>query len=320
METTIHTLIVEDSPDDAELIAHTLEEGEFNVKWERVDTAARMRDLLNKQKWNIIIADFVMPRFNGLEALKLVKEADMDVPLIIVSGTIGEDVAVEAMKAGAQDYIMKDNMIRLVSAFKRELKETSIRQNKRKAERALRQIHHIYRETIENARGIPYQFRYSDNSYQFMGKGCQELFGIEPAELTFSKMRNMVQEAGVIDPDGPVDYHEYNKLFKQWKIKKYRVDLKIKTPDGQIKWVSDRSLPIYDSKTGAVSGAMGILQDITQQKQVEMKLRESEARYRTIFENTGVATVIIEADTTLSFVNEQFEVLSGCNKNQVEVS
>ncbi|MEW6331778.1 MAG: EAL domain-containing protein [Pseudomonadota bacterium] len=140
MPRPLRTLIVEDSEDDALLLARELRTGGYEPMFERVDTRDAMRVRLNQQDWDIVFADFTMPRFNAFEALQLLHEAGLDLPFIIVSGTIGEDRAVQAMKAGAHDYILKGNMKRLVPAVDRELREARNRQERRQAEQTIRRM------------------------------------------------------------------------------------------------------------------------------------------------------------------------------------
>jgi PAS domain S-box-containing protein len=137
MKTPIHVLLVEDSPDDATLLLLELEGGGYDPICERVDTAAAMQTALAKQPWDIIIADYSMPRFSALAALQLLQDGGFDLPFIIVSGAIGEDTAVAAMKAGAHDYLMKDNLARLVPAVERELREAQVRLQRQQAEKML---------------------------------------------------------------------------------------------------------------------------------------------------------------------------------------
>ncbi len=128
-------LVVEDSEDDALLDIIQVENGGYNCKFKRVETAETLKQALNSENWDIIFSDYKMPNFNGLEALDIVKEYGKDIPFIMISGTIGEDVAVSAMKAGAQDYIMKDNLQRLLPAVEREIRESRNRAKQRRLER-----------------------------------------------------------------------------------------------------------------------------------------------------------------------------------------
>jgi two-component system, cell cycle sensor histidine kinase and response regulator CckA len=124
MKKPLRILIVEDSENDAMLIAdHILNNG-YEVKWERVETAETMKAAIEERTWDLILSDYNMPRFSGPKALSLLKETGLDIPFIIISGTIGEDTAVEAMQAGANDYLMKGNLTRLVPSIEKELRET----------------------------------------------------------------------------------------------------------------------------------------------------------------------------------------------------
>jgi PAS domain S-box-containing protein len=131
--------MVEDSEDDAKLILRHLREGGYLVTPERVDTPEAMRAALDRQPWDIIIADYRMPHFSGLAALELARASGLDLPFIILSGTIGEELAVEALKAGAHDYVMKDRMARLVSVVQREVFDARARSERRQTE-AYREI------------------------------------------------------------------------------------------------------------------------------------------------------------------------------------
>ncbi|MFL1453173.1 EAL domain-containing protein [Marinobacter sp. GN3S48] len=130
-------LIVEDSEDDAMLLLREMRKGGIAPYHELVDSEERLTYALRRGKWDIVITDHNMPGFSSFRVLELTKQYCMDVPVIIVSGTIGEGVAVTAMKAGAQDYIMKDNLSRLIPAIDREVREGSVRQAKRVAETTL---------------------------------------------------------------------------------------------------------------------------------------------------------------------------------------
>ena len=131
----LRVLLVEDSAADARLVLRELSHG-FDVTPARVDTPAAMEEALSQETWDVVIADFYMPRFSGLAALRSLKDRGIDLPFILVSGVIGEDTAVAAMKAGAHDYIMKDNLSRLVPAVEREVREAEVRRDRRRAEQA----------------------------------------------------------------------------------------------------------------------------------------------------------------------------------------
>jgi PAS domain S-box-containing protein len=139
MSNKLHVLLAEDSEDDAVLIKRELKKNGFDPIIERVETSQSMSKALKDKKWDVIISDYVMPSFSGIDALKLCKKKNIDLPFIVVSGKIGEDTAVESMKAGATDYIMKSNLGRLSPAIKRELKDYKIRRERKKAKKELKE-------------------------------------------------------------------------------------------------------------------------------------------------------------------------------------
>src|SRR5213080_868119 len=123
MRVPLRVLIAEDSEDDARLLLRELQQAGYQPTYERVDTPAAMATALDRHAWDLVIGDYSMPAFSGPAALALLRARDPDTPFIFVSGTIGEDVAVEAMKAGAQDFLTKGNLRRLIPAIQRELLE-----------------------------------------------------------------------------------------------------------------------------------------------------------------------------------------------------
>ena len=150
MPTPLRLLIVEDSDDDAQLLARELRRADYDVTLERVDTPARLAAALAAQPWDLIISDYTMPHLRGTEALELAKRSELDIPFIFVSGTIGEETAVAAMKSGAQDYLVKGQLGRLIPAVERELREAEIRRAQKRAaaqvereQERLRALHEI---------------------------------------------------------------------------------------------------------------------------------------------------------------------------------
>lgn len=135
----LNVLITEDSEDDALLLVRELHRAGYEPIFERVDSPESLSAALPKRPWDLVIADYTMPRFSGTDALEIIKKSGLDAPFIFVSGTIGEDTAVDAMKAGAHDYIMKGNLRRFIPAVERELREAEMRRERRRAEEQVRQ-------------------------------------------------------------------------------------------------------------------------------------------------------------------------------------
>jgi signal transduction histidine kinase len=153
MSGPLHLLIVEDSQEDAEIICRLLREAGYEPAVERVQTAGQMAAALARQRWDLVIADHSMPRFDAPQALRVMQESGEDLPFIIVSGSIDEELAVAAMRAGAHDFIMKDRLTRLVPAVERELREADVRRERRRTERQVeeqtRRLQALSRRLIE---------------------------------------------------------------------------------------------------------------------------------------------------------------------------
>lgn len=132
--------MIEDSEDDSQLILHEIKRSGYEVEFERVETAGKLLSALMRQSWDIVLCDYSLPKFSAPQAISLIKSSGYDIPLIIISGTIGEETAVDSLKAGAQDFIIKGNLARLVPAIEREIQDAKIRQEQRQRERELEVI------------------------------------------------------------------------------------------------------------------------------------------------------------------------------------
>jgi PAS domain S-box-containing protein len=167
VEIPIRVLILEDTDDDKELVLRQLKKGGYQLEYDCIETREELVHALDKQSWDIILCDYSMPKFDGLTALEVVHEKGIDIPFILISGTVGEDVAVEAMKAGAQDYLMKDNLIRLVPVVKRELAESKIRKDKKLADEEIRHQNAVLDAIINNSHSI--LIFMLDTKYRYLG-------------------------------------------------------------------------------------------------------------------------------------------------------
>jgi len=182
LSSKLRVLVVEDSKNDALLMLRELRKGGYEPDYERVDTEAAMMNALQSREWDVIICDFNMPTFRGDHALSLLKENGLDMPFILLSGTIGEETAVDMMKAGAHDYIMKNNLTRLVPAIQRELREAKNRQEKREAQAALQQSEEKYRTILQSMHDLVFVIDKHD-CYSQCYTSSEELLFVSPKEF-----------------------------------------------------------------------------------------------------------------------------------------
>ncbi len=181
----LRLLIIEDSEDDSLLMAESLRQGGRDLSFERVDTPEALDQALGRQSWDVVVCDYSLPHIDMPRALAQVRAADVDVPFIVVSGTIGEEVAVTTMKLGAHDYLMKDNLMRLSAAVTRELREAEARRNHRRSEEALRASEERYRRLVELS---PEAILITEKSgISYVNQAALELFGAPSRDQLLGK-------------------------------------------------------------------------------------------------------------------------------------
>lgn len=166
MKDQLCVLQVEDRNSDALLIQRVLEKAGHTVRSKRIEDAAGMRAALLNQAWDIVICDYALPQFDAPAALKVLRETGLDIPFIVVSGTIGEDIAVGMMRSGAHDYIMKDNLARLPVAVEREIAEARLRLERRQAQVQLRHSEALLRAVCDNAAAFYFFLRGNESPEQ----------------------------------------------------------------------------------------------------------------------------------------------------------
>src|SRR5215207_3439691 len=261
MDAPLRVLLVEDSEDDTLLLIRSLRRGGYDPIWERVDTAAAMEAALDGRGWDLVISDHGMPAFDSLAALALLRRKGfVDLPFIIVSGQIGEDAAVAAMRAGAHDYLMKDNLARLNSAIERELRDAEMRRERRQAEEK-------YRLIFENAVEGIFQTTV-DGRFLTANPAMARILGYESPEELLGAISN-IRDQLYVEASRRNEFYQLalrDGFVSAFELKMYRKD---KT----LVWASANARAIYDAD-GSISGYEGTLEDITERKRAEEALRE----------------------------------------------
>jgi PAS domain S-box-containing protein len=263
MKNKLNVLIVEDSEEDAILLARELSRGGFDPSFRRVETAEEMRAALEKADWDVILSDHAMPRLDSLGALGVLKESGEDVPFIIVSGSIGEEKAVAAMKAGAADYIMKDNLKRLVPAIDRELADFAQRREKRKAEERLVESEARYRALVEEqleavCRWLP------DTTLTFVNRAYCRLMGKSREELAGVKWIGFIPERRRAEV---MDVYAKAAAAKQTVTYEHEVE----TAEGE-RWYRWTDVPLLGNNGGLLE-FQSVGHDVTEQRKAQDDLR-----------------------------------------------
>src|SRR5574341_302619 len=183
MRRPLRVLIIEDSEDDTELLLRETRRGGYEVEFERVETAEAMRSALTQKTWDLILSDYTMPQFSAPKALEALKASGLDLPFIIISGTIGEETAVTALKAGASDFLVKGKLARLGPAIERELREAESRRERKRAEEERQQGEKLLRQIIDL---VPHFIFAKDVEGRFIlvNQAVADAYGTTVKELT----------------------------------------------------------------------------------------------------------------------------------------
>jgi putative nucleotidyltransferase with HDIG domain len=199
----LRVLLVEDSEDDARLLLRELKRSNYDVEFERVETANAMKAALSHQMWDVIICDYSLPQFSAPQALAVLKESPHDLPFIIVSGTIGEESAVSALKAGAHDFIVKGSLARLIPAIQREMKDASVRHERRQRERQLEAIA-LVSATMRSANTLDEMLpRLLDQTLELIGTESGSIWLYDPANDSINLFIQRSGEENLITTANP---------------------------------------------------------------------------------------------------------------------
>ena len=296
MSTELRLLIVEDSEDDALLLLRELQKSSYEAIWKRVDTPKALKSALSAQQWDVVISDFSMPSFSGLDALRMVRESDPDIPFILVSGKIGEETAVEAMRSGAHDYIIKGNLARLAPAIEREMHEAVDRRKRRRAEDELRESKKRYRLLLESVTDYIYTTLVEDGKpvATSHGPGCVAVTGYSAEEYSSDPglwflMVPEEDRTAVLEQAGNV------LAGRVYSPLEHRIVHK----NGQVRWIRNTPVPRHDHE-GKLIAYDGIVTNITERKLSEEALANAKMEWERTFD--AIIDPVMILDTSYKIV------------------
>lgn len=265
MDMSLRALLVEDSAEDAALLLRCLKRAGYTLTSERVETAESMHAALDKARWDIVFSDHRMPLFSALGALHLLRARDMDLPFIIVSGSIGEEVVVSAMQAGASDYVLKDDLSRLGVAVDRALQNAAERRMHREAERALQESEERFALAVRGSRDGLWDWNLLTGRVYYSSR-FKEMLGFEEHELEgIEAFAAQIHEA--------FREHAWVALREHMEHRApLEMELRVATKQGDYRWFCARGQALWDD-TGRAIRVAGSFSDLTARKNAEAELR-----------------------------------------------
>ena len=306
---SLRVLMVEDSEDDVLLELRELKKGGYNPVYERVETEKDMSKALRDKQWDIILCDYKMPKFSALSAIAVLKEINIDIPIIIVSGTIGEETAVECMRLGAHDYIMKGNLSRLLPAVARELEEAESRVQRKRVEESLRESEERYRALFDRSLDLIYII---DFEGRFIDANAAAL---DRLGYTREDIRSL-NFASFLSEDQLLLAVTALQEIRETGIHRNMLELRLRHKDGSDVYVETRGSTVMSN--GKPVAIQSIARDVTEHKRAEAELMESKALIEAVVENVTLMIFLKEA-TDLRFVifNRAGEELLGYDRRDL---
>ncbi|MHA1307615.1 MAG: PAS domain S-box protein [Candidatus Heimdallarchaeota archaeon] len=283
MSKIIEILHLEDNQIDAELVKEILSlEDNFNFSIKHVDNQEDFIDAIENETYDLILADYSLPSFDGLSALKLIRNKEMTIPFILVSAVLGEELAIEALHSGATDYVLKSRLERLVPAIQRAFREIEERDQKLQLQKTISELQEIYQKVAERVRGF-LKMDLPSGKFSIVDKFIEELSGY-PAKDWYG-IPNFIQK--IIHPDYLEYYNENFKRLQKGFVPKM-LEYKINRQDGEERWWLQFNIGSFDIEQKLVSIAIVII-DNTEAK-------DSNLKYQNLFENAlvGMFRTLVE--------------------------
>ncbi len=291
----LRVLILEDQPTDAELMIAELRRHGLDFDWQIVDTEAAYVAALDSDP-DVILSDYSMPGFKAPRALEILQARRADIPFIVATGSISEEVAVDCMKRGAADYLLKDRLVRLGPAVAQAIAQARLRRERSQALQTLQESEDRFRRLVENAVDIIYRFEFEPSPhFSFVSPAVQTMIGYSPEE--FYADPDLV--VAIVHPD---DRAALEGMRASDAASSEAVTTRWTARDGSVRWGEHRRALIRD-QAGRVIAAEGIIRDITLRKRAEEELRKSKQ----------VIEGILDAMPVRVFWKDKNLVYLGCN-------
>lgn len=234
-------LFLEDNPLDAEVLKVKLKEGGIDCELRQVATRNQFIAALISDRFDIILADYAMPGFNGLTALEIILDLFPEVPFIFISGSMGEELAIESLKKGATDYVLKQRLERLVPCIRRALKETQKQQEYQRIARALQKSEAQFRSFAENSNDVIWITDSREYRLIYVSPSYETVWGRSSKEI-YADLNNFLSYVY------PEDRDRLREAWQHCTQGKFTQEYRIIRPDGKIVWIRDRGFPIYDNE------------------------------------------------------------------------
>jgi two-component system, cell cycle sensor histidine kinase and response regulator CckA len=308
MSERLRVLQVEDSTTDAKLVLQALRSPGSSIEAERVEDADSLRAALAQKTWDIVLSDWSMPKFSALAALEIVKSSGVDLPFIIVSGTIGEEIAVDAMRAGAHDYVLKDKLGRLRPAVDRELREHAHREAGRAAEKEALAQQTRFRALLENSADA-ITLTGLDGALLYSSPALARMLGPQVASWTGGPAIQLVY------PDDRAKVGAVMAKIREPGAPPMTVQFRAVHEDGSLVWLEATATNMVDES--AVGAIVGNVRNITEQKRTLDELKLSEARFRRLADSGIVSIVIADVHGDIQDTNDTYLRLIGYTREEL---
>jgi len=304
-------LFIEDVEDDMTLILRELRKGGFEPEATRVETREEVKAALAQGGWDMVIADYNLPGFSAEEALRLLQMSGMDIPFIIVSGTIPEEVAVAAMKAGAADFLSKDRMARLIPAVTRELRDAAIRRRRSRAEQELRETKLHLERLLASTPAVIYTSGLGpDYPATFVSQNVEEQFGL-PARAFIEDPAFWISRVHPDDRDR-VRGRLHTQVDRSSGTNEYR----ILDGDGEWRWVQEE-FRVETGPEGNPREIAGYFIDISARRRADQARQEIQGRYETLFQQSRDAIAIASLEGRLLECNDRLPELLETTRDEL---